>query len=326
MVLEFNLGRIPIRIHLWFLLFALLLGLGAQRNAAHVAIWAAGFLVTALAHELGHAVAARSFGVAAEVNLTLLRAGLGARLDSLPSGRRAVVCLAGPAASLGVAATAFAVACARFTDGHGIGSAVLYLGWINLGWGLVNLLPVLPLDAGNALVALLDGARRGHGEEAVRWLSITLAAVIGVASTPYRLPFPALLCAFVAFQNALALRRARATNREALARAQLQAAFGALERDDAITASDHCRAVLGASTDRTSRKDAVRMLAYAYASTGMWGEFMDLLESGATALLEDEELRKYEQATHELGRPEDGRRIAWLRARVGRPDERSSRA
>src|ERR1019366_1922413 len=162
MTLKFRLGPIPVRIHAWFIVVVALLGVGAQRAPAQVAIWAGGFLATALLHELGHAIAARSFGVSAEVNLTLLRAGLGSRIGSLSAGRRVVVCLAGPAMSLLVAALAFAVA--RGAASGTTGQAWSYLGFINLGWAVINLLPILPLDAGNAMVAVLDGPTKGRGE------------------------------------------------------------------------------------------------------------------------------------------------------------------
>src|ERR1700722_3422402 len=157
MTLGFRLGPIPIRIDPWFLVAALIVGLGADRGPAQVALWAGGFLVAVLLHELGHVVAARSFGVGAELNLALFRTGFLPWVGSLPAPRRIVVCLAGPAVSLGTAAMAFAIVRVDPTAGGLAGGAALYFGWINLGWGLLNLLPILPLDAGNALVALLDG-------------------------------------------------------------------------------------------------------------------------------------------------------------------------
>jgi hypothetical protein len=73
MTLEFRLGPIPVRIHIWFVFVALLLGLGAQRGITRVVAWAIGFLFTVFAHELSHAIAARSFGVPAEVHLRPVR-------------------------------------------------------------------------------------------------------------------------------------------------------------------------------------------------------------------------------------------------------------
>lgn len=64
------------------------------------------------------------------------------------------------------------------------------------------------------------------------------------------------------------------------------------------------------------RKDALRLLAFAYASTEAWGKLMELLESGGVLALEDRELETYEQAANQLGRSEEAQRIAMLRNRV----------
>jgi stage IV sporulation protein FB len=316
MTLTFRLGPILVCVHIWFLFAALLLGLGSQRGPIGVGLWASGFLVTIFAHELAHAVAALRFGAPAEVQLTLFRVGLGSRLRSLSPLRRVVVCLAGPAVSLLVAATVFAIAHAH-PPASEMGVGVLhYLGWINLGWGLLNLAPILPLDGAYALVAFLDGTTKGRGELPVRWLSVGCAAALGLVAVHSRMMFPGFICGLVAFQNAQALRALGAENPESTTRVKLQTAYDAIERGDVVTAIGHCRSVLNASTVPATRKDAVRLLAYAYASTAAWGKLMDLLESGSALLLEDEELEKYERAAREVGRPDEAQRIALLRNHV----------
>lgn len=294
----------------------MIIGLGARGASTQVAIWAGGFLVTVFVHELAHAVLAHAFGVAAEVNLSLFRGGLGSAVGSLSVPRRVVVCLAGPAVSLVIAAMAFTIARAHPTGGALTSHGLLYVGWINLGWGLFNLLPVLPLDAGHALVALLDGATKGRGEPPARRFSIALAAALGLVAFHYRMAFPALIGGFVALQNLRALRGSRRSNREAVVRVHLQAAFDALERGEGVTATGHCRTILATSDDPAARRDAVRLLAYAYASMESWSKLMELLESGGVLALQDGELEKYERAARELGRREEARRLAWLRTRV----------
>ncbi len=316
LTLAFRFGPIPVRVHIWFVLLSLLLGLGAQRGPAGIAASAGGFFVTVLAHELAHAFAARSFGVPAEVQLTLFRPGLGLQIALLSPLRRAAVYLAGPALSLSLAAIILPIARAypAPTDVHA--GVLRYLGWINLGWGLLNLLPILPLDAGHALVAILDRATNGRGEQPARWLSIGFAAVLGLVAIHFQMTFLGFLSGIVAFQNAQALRGLNAKNRESIARARLQAAFEAIERGETRTVVGHCRAVLSESTRPEARREAVRLLAYAYASTEAWGELMEVLESGGLVALEDGELERYERAARELGRSEEARRIALLRGRV----------
>src|SRR5580692_1910457 len=145
MILEFRLGPIPVRIHIWFVFVALLLGLGAQRGITRVVAWAIGFLFTVFAHELSHAIAARSFGAPAQVHLTLVRPGLASRVRLLSPYRRVLVCLAGPVASVLIAGLAFALS--RVVPSTGEPERTIrYLAWLNLGWGVLNLVPILPLD------------------------------------------------------------------------------------------------------------------------------------------------------------------------------------
>ncbi len=315
MTLTLRLGPIPVRINPGLIFIALLLGLGPQRGPLAIAARAVAFLATVFAHDLAHAAAARSFGAPAEVHLTLFRAGFGSWIGSLSRVRKVVVCLAGPIVSLAVAAVAFALVHARPPLGEVGAGALRYLGWINLGWGLLNLLPILPLDAGHALVALLDGATKGRGEQSVRWLSIACATALGLAAASSRLMLPVFICGLVAFQNANALRALGARNGESILRMRLQAAFAALERGEATTAIGHCHEVLRASTSPATRKDAVRLLAYGYASAEAWGKLMNLLESGGALALEAGELEKYERTARELGRSVEAQRIASLSSR-----------
>ncbi len=228
MILAFRLGPIPVRVHAGFLVAALVLGLSARHGPVAIAMRTAGFFATALAHDLAHAAAARSFGAPAEVHLTLSRGGFGSWIRTLSPARRAVVSLAGPAASLAIAAVAMATTHVRPSGGEGV-DALRYFGFINLGWGLLNLLPILPLDAGHALVAVLNGDE-GRGEQAVRWLSVACCVVLGLVGTFYRVLFPVFICGFLALHNATALRALGARNEESILRVRLKASFDALER------------------------------------------------------------------------------------------------
>ena|SRR5271166_3718143 len=78
----------------------------------------------------------------------------------------------------------------------------------------------------------------------------------------------------------------------------------------------HGRAVLLSSTGPATRKHAVRLLAYAYASVGAWGKLMTLFESGGVLAFEEGELEKYERMAREIGRSEEAERIASLHSHV----------
>jgi hypothetical protein len=228
-----------------------------------------------------------------------------------------VVCLAGPVVNLVASVTAFALI-RMHPSGTSFGAETLrHLAWINLGWGLLNLLPILPLDAGHAVAAVFDRPTRGRGEPIVRCVSIGLAMILGCAALGGRMMLPALICGLLVFQNARALGIARELrNREALLRVHLRAAYDALERGETGLAVDHCRTVLLSSSDAVLRKDSLRLLAYLYASSGHWSQLVALLESGGAETFDGAELERYQRAARELGRLDDARRIALVRRRV----------
>jgi hypothetical protein len=198
-----------------------------------------------------------------------------------------------------------------------LAAALHHFGWVNLGWGILNLAPVLPLDGGYAVLAVVDRITPGRGERLVRLFSTALALVLASAALLAHLALPALLCGMIALQNARGLRAYEAERRrdqvEVFARLHLKAAFGAVERDDLSGGVEHCTRAFGMSSDAGLRKDAVRLLAYAYVNQGAWRPLVQLLEAEGTLAMDDAEIEKYERAARELGRLAEAGRIAQLR-------------
>jgi len=145
-----------------------------------------------LLHELGHALAARRFGIETE-DITLYPIGGVARLERLPRspGAELVIALAGPAVNVVIAATLALV-------GGLAGPWADTLMKINVGLVLFNLLPIFPMDGGRVLRALLSGAiGRGRATE----VAATIGQGVALAAGFYGLTpghwLLALLAAFV---------------------------------------------------------------------------------------------------------------------------------
>ncbi len=60
--LNFSLLGIPVRVHPFFWLVTLLLGLGANREPSFMLVWVGACFVSILVHEMGHALAAQAHG------------------------------------------------------------------------------------------------------------------------------------------------------------------------------------------------------------------------------------------------------------------------
>jgi len=93
---RFAVAGVPVRVHATFFLVSAVLG-AQQGGAGAIALWIALVLPSVLAHELGHAFAARAFGLRAEIDLHTWGG-----LTSFPGGgrltpaRSLAVTLAGP--------------------------------------------------------------------------------------------------------------------------------------------------------------------------------------------------------------------------------------
>lgn len=166
--LSFRLFRFPVRVHPLFWVVTLLLGASAFRGEHPIPfalIWVGVVFVSILAHELGHGLAFRWFGSPARMWLYWFG---GLAVSEYPPRRplpMIAVSLAGPAAGFLLAgalygleqATRWRSAAFPYTD-----ELYYQLMWVNIGWGLVNLLPVLPLDGGRVCrdVCRLAGVRK----------------------------------------------------------------------------------------------------------------------------------------------------------------------
>ncbi|MEZ0320957.1 MAG: site-2 protease family protein [Thermus sp.] len=113
---------------------------------------ALGLFLSVLLHELGHALAARRFGVETR-RITLWLLGGVAQMERIPKepAKELTIALAGPAVSLVLALFFHLVQ----SPGGALGFLTHYLALVNLMLALFNLLPALPLDGGRVYRALL---------------------------------------------------------------------------------------------------------------------------------------------------------------------------
>ena len=136
-------------------------GGGARAGVAGLALIFAVFGIIVL-HELGHAFAARRYGIRTR-SITLLPIGGVASLERMPEkpGQELVVALAGPAVNVvlaaGLALVGFALGQAPELARLDVVTTPLLqkLVLINVSLAVFNLIPAFPMDGGRALRALL---------------------------------------------------------------------------------------------------------------------------------------------------------------------------
>ncbi|MEX0939339.1 MAG: site-2 protease family protein [Pirellulales bacterium] len=216
--LFFSIFGIPVRVHPFFWLVAAVLGLSGDSEPIGVFIWVGVVFFSILIHELGHAFAARARG--AQPWITLY--GMGG-LTSFSRVRESVggniaVTFAGPAAGFLVTALVlaslllfdqrifFVPSLFPFQYGPGFENPyanflVANLLFVNFFWGLVNLLPVYPLDGGQIARELLVWAKPSRG---IMWsLGLSMAAAVGVAVLAFMngLYFAAILFGYLGYSS-----------------------------------------------------------------------------------------------------------------------------
>lgn len=179
--MRFRLFRYPVEIQTSVLVIAgvyLLFGLQAQDPIAETLLRVLVIFGSILVHELGHAVAATLFGLQ-PIAITLHGFG------GVTSHRRAdhpwkelVVTLAGPSAGLSLAVLAFVAALLAFPGLAG--EIIEYVFAVNLFWSLFNLLPLYPMDGGQALASFLKLFAPGIAYPVTFGLGLVGGAAMGV--------------------------------------------------------------------------------------------------------------------------------------------------
>lgn len=311
-MLTLRLGSIPVRVRGLFLVMAGVLGM-SQGGPEVVAIWIAIVFVSVLAHELGHALVGRMFGLTPQIELH----GMGGTTSwieprDVGHARGIAISLAGPFAGFAIAALLFGCGRLGFHPHHPLARRAFEQAFqINFYWGIFNLAPLLPLDGGNVLRGALNLLTKGRGEKPARIVSILMGGLLLAFAALVGAIWLGALGAFFTWANVQAYRQADTRAADAPLAEAVQKAYVALERNDGERAIALLQPVLVPNTSEDLRAIALRVYSYALLIEGMWDELLPLLERNA-ALIGPEELSRYSRTARELGRVTEADRIAAL--------------
>ncbi len=251
------------RVGVGFWLITFVFGLQITSRPGGAFAWMAIVFVSILLHELGHAVAARWFG--SRVSITLHAFGGLTKHQVLGRGASAIVSLAGPLTGFALGTIVWLVA-RRFTLNSQQAWVIQQVLWVNIGWGIINMVPVVPLDGGHVLAAAL-GPRRLFAT----WTISALAALaVSVFALRHGLIFLVLFFGFAAMHAIGQARIARAGSvdlRDKLDE-QLKKARVAIERgqtDDAWLLADD---VIRRARSAALRNGGYTALAWVHVQRG----------------------------------------------------------
>jgi Zn-dependent protease len=233
----------------WVVGFVLGYGSGGQPDGFAILTWMLVVFVSVLVHELGHAIMFRRFGQSAHIVLYAMGGlavpgddsphSSWSSFSSSSYSRRShsptehiIISFAGPAAGFILAAF---VIVAVFAAGGSVKGFVTdryipwweiklggimqgndnlwllvnYLLYVNILWGLVNLLPIFPLDGGQIAQQLMIASDPWGGIVRSLWLSVIVASAVAIAGAiVFQSLFMAIMFASLAVSNYLTLQQA----------------------------------------------------------------------------------------------------------------------
>lgn len=230
--LHFSLFGIPVRVHPFFWVIAILLGFSAG-ELIDLLVWVIAMFLAILVHELGHALVMRRYGFSPRIILY----GMGGLASSGPAQAyrsagnstqaQILISAAGPGAGFLLAGLVIVLLelvgpgvqlvllhdVVPFVMPAGrVGSyALTVFAWdllfISIFWGVMNLLPVYPLDGGQIAQRILVAANPGDGVRQSLRLSMVTAIGVAVAGLLLmREPFIAIMFGFLAYFSYRALQ------------------------------------------------------------------------------------------------------------------------
>lgn len=207
-IARFRLFGFPVTIDISFLIVVAILGWYPGVQARDFVIWLLVVPLAILVHELGHAFVARTTGASPQIAL----AGLGGVTSYVPPhplsrARSVAISVAGPAVGIAVGLLVLAYGVVVEVGSDVVVSVLNTVIFTTLGWSLLNLLPIVPLDGGQTLRELLPGSPAKRAVRAAA-VSVGFAVAVGIVAVIAGYIFGALLAGFLVLTNVMTLRHA----------------------------------------------------------------------------------------------------------------------
>jgi len=183
--LNFRIFGVPVRVHPLFWLISILLNMRLinQGQFGILAIWIVCVFVSILIHELGHVFMGQVFGSRAHVVLYSFGGLAVGSTQGLSRWQRIAVLFAGPGAGFVFCGTVWAayVISSDYTEVPLLARIVISdIIVINLFWGIMNLLPVWPLDGGQITGELCSMRNPRGGLRVALRISIVVAGAVAL--------------------------------------------------------------------------------------------------------------------------------------------------
>jgi Zn-dependent protease len=258
---------IPTKIDPSFWLLSFFIASGRGFNLPFMLEWLVVVFISVLFHELGHALIGRRFGLSPQITLYSM-GGLTSWSEAkeISPAKRLAISLAGPAAGFLLGGICFVAGPVLLSALPSKLSTAAYndLIWVNIGWGVFNLLPILPLDGGHVLLTLEGWLTRRRDQIISHAISLLACVALMYLAFTLRSLWVAVLGVWFAYSNATFLLNRLKTSRDNKLESKLEAAREAVNAgrlDAALDISSELQKK--ALTDRV-RSEASRLLIFIF--------------------------------------------------------------
>jgi len=179
-MVRFSIFGIPVLVQPFFWITLILIGGALDANSAsailQIGLFVVAGFISILVHELGHALMARRFGAYSEITLQAFGGFAAYSGVRLTRPQVFAVTAAGPAVQILLGLMLFfSLPHLPELNPNGAYFLITLMG-ISLFWAVLNLLPILPLDGGQMLNAILGPDRI----KVTLWITIILAILVGL--------------------------------------------------------------------------------------------------------------------------------------------------
>ena len=255
---------IPVKVDASFFILSFLLAF--NRGASVLLLeWVLVVFVSVLLHELGHALVGRTFGLSPSI--TLYSMGGLTSWDSeakLTPWKHLLISLAGPGAGFLLGALIFLAGPVILGSNPSELLAVTYsdLLWVNIGWGIFNLVPMLPLDGGNVLLALEEWILRRKSQLISYVISLMVALGITLLALARGWTWIAILGVWFAFTNGSVLSEKFQASRDRKFQPLLDQAREAFTKSEFDRALDLSRQAQKGARTTSLRSEAAQSVIF----------------------------------------------------------------
>ena len=258
---------IPTKIDPSFFVLSLFLGASRGLNPSLLLEWLVVVFISVLLHELGHALVARQFGLSPQITLYSM-GGLTSwsEVKEIAPPKHIAISLAGPAAGFLLGGVLFftAPALLRAVPSELLTVAYYDLLWVNIGWGIFNLFPILPLDGGHVLLTLERWLTRKQDQIISHTISLLGSLTITYLAFTRRSSWVIILGIWFAYSNATYLLDRLKTSRDTKLEPKLEEAHKAIIDEKFDVALDIISEIQKKALTRPVRSEASRLLIFTF--------------------------------------------------------------